>query len=132
MNKFFMSQIGKSLAIAILVVVLLIIGNNLYQAQVSKAQKSVNTAVTDRAQPVQLTLAIIDISGFDCPTCPIGAEYALKDLKGVYDARVTASGEGSKVLYDTNKVMIEDFKKTLDPFTIEVVSQEPASSSKLN
>lgn len=116
---------GKSLVVVFLVVIVLIIGNNLYQAQVYKAEKS-------RVETVQLTQATINVSGFDCPTCPISAEYALKDTKGVFDAKITSSGEGSRVIYDANMVNIEEFKKVLTPFVIEVVSQAPSSESKLN
>lgn len=65
MNEFFISPIGKSLTGLVFIVVLLVIGNNLYQTQLSKTQKSVNTTVTYERKPAQTVLAIINISGFD-------------------------------------------------------------------
>lgn len=131
-----MSQIGKSLVVATLVVVLLIIGNNFYQNQKVKtslpAQPTTQNQTSSINRPSQLTIATVNIHGFDCPTCPIGAEYALKDLRGVYDAKVTTSGELSRVLYDASTVTVEDFRKTLDPFTVEVISEEFTDNTKLN
>lgn len=127
----------KYIIAVVFILLLLLIGNNFYQNQKVKtslpAQPTTQnqiSSITNR--PSQLTIATVNIHGFDCPTCPIGAEYALKDLKGVYDAKVTSSGELSRVLYDTSAVTVEAFRKTLDPFTIEIVNQEPTYNSKLN
>lgn len=145
----------KYLIIIVFIIILFLVGNNFYQTQKaknnrvpSKAFQDDNSAITsndlttspsgstpqDQKFPVnqQLTIATINIRGFDCPTCPIGAEYALKDLKGVYDAKVTESGEGSKILYDASVVTVDDMKKILAPFTIEVVNESTSDRDKLN
>lgn len=127
----------KYLTAAAFIIALLLMGNNFFRIQKERTALPSHPIIQNKQsfsvnEPAQLTLATINIYGFDCPTCPIGAEYALKDLKGVYDAKVTSSGELSRVLYDTNAVTVEDFRKTLDPFTLEVISKEPTYTSKLN
>lgn len=126
----------KHIIVVIFTMVLLLIGNNFYQNQKAKSSLPPQSTTQNQSsvinKPAQLTVAIVNIYGFDCPTCPISAEYALKDAKGVFDAKVTSSGEGSRVLYDATIVTIEDFKKVLTPFTIEVVSQRPSLESRLN
>lgn len=140
----------KKIIIAVTVIaVLLLVGNNYYQTRMAKSKATqvagptINTVTTVSPSPVlapqanendtkQLFLATVNISGFDCPTCPVSAEYALKDQKGVLDARVTQSGQGSKIIYDANSVTVDDFRKVVDPFTIEVVSEGPTIDTKLN
>lgn len=140
----------KKIIIAVVVIaVLLLIGNNYYQTRIVKskatqvADPTINAVTTVSPSPVlapqasenetrQLLLATVNISGFDCPTCPVSAEYALKDQKGIFDVQVTSSGEGSRIIYDANLVTIDDFRKVVSPFIIEVVSEGPTIDTKLN
>lgn len=140
----------KKIIIAVTVIaVLLLVGNNYYQTRLAKskttqvADPTINTITTVSPSPVlapqasenetrQVLLATVNISGFDCPTCPISAEYALKDQKGVFDAQVTQTGEGSRILYDASQVSLDDMRKLLAPFTIDVISEEPSVKLKLD
>lgn len=121
---------------------LLLAGNNYYQTQRYKAQQAASTqpatvqqntdtAITPENKPTQLRLATIDIGGFGCPSCPAIAETALKDTKGVIDAKATETGQGSKVLYDPSQVTIDGLRQALGYPIDKVVSDEPTTSSNL-
>lgn len=133
----------RYLALALFVVSLLALaGNNYYQTQRYKAQQAANiqpatvqqntdTAITPENKPTQLRLATIDIGGFGCPSCPVIAEIALKDTKGVIDAKTTETGQGSRVLYDSNQITINGLRQALGYPIDKIVSDEPSTSSKL-
>lgn len=120
-------------------------GNNYYQTQRYKAQHAANTQSTvgqantgtvttstkPEEKPTQLRLATIDIGGFGCPSCPAIAESALKDTKGVIDAKATEMGQGSRVLYDPNQVTFEAIRQALGYPIDKLISDEPTTSSKL-
>lgn len=117
-------------------------GNNYYQTWQYKAQQAASpqpttvqqntdTAITPEKKPTQLRLATIDIGGFGCPSCPAIAESALKDTKGVIDAKATETGQGSRVLYDPNQVTFEAIRQALGYPIDKIISDEPTTSSKL-
>lgn len=121
---------------------LVLAGNNYYQTQRYKAQQAANTqpttvqqntdtAIIPENKPTQLRLATIDIGGFGCPSCPAIAETALKDTKGVIDAKATETGQGSKVLYDPSQVTIDSLRQALGYPIDKVVSDEPTANSNL-
>lgn len=145
----------KYVGLALLVIVLLLIGNNFYQTRQFKAKKAANdsSAVNysktvdypnvspsaipkeESSKPEQLMLAVINIGGFGCPSCPVIAENALKDTKGVLDARITSTGEASRVLYNTSVITIEDIRKVFSPagYTIDkVISEQPSLKRTLD
>lgn len=127
----------KYILLALLVIMLGLVGNNYYQTQQYKAQKtaSVKSVINQPIinQPEQRRLAVINIDGFDCPSCPVIAENALKDTKGVIDAKTTSTGEGSRVLYDASLVTMEDLRKALGTYTIDkVISDQPSQKDTLD
>lgn len=139
----------KYILLVLILVVFLLIGNNYYQTRQFKEQNTSSTkpttsradnlavpSVTPEKKSGELTLAVIDIGGFDCPTCPVIAENALKDKKGVIDAKTTETGAGSRVLYDPSMVSIDDLRKVLGGrgvYTIDrVISEQPTKINKLN
>lgn len=142
------SKIIYSLIAAFTVLVLILVGNNFYQTRKAKINsQNTSASVTGASVPTtasvspaalpeksaQPVLAVINISGFDCPSCPTIAENALKDAKGVLDAKTTSTGEGSRVLYDANKTTIEEIAKTLPAqYGLKVVSQKPSQTGKLD
>lgn len=141
----------KYLFVSIFILALLLIGNNYYQTRQDKEKKqaavsstqespkvsipspaSITTPSTEKNKVSQNTLAVINIGGFDCPSCPAIAEAALKDTPGILDAKTTSSGEVSRVLYDSEKVTIEDIKKALGGYTLDrIISQTPTQDTKL-
>lgn len=139
----------KYIILAPIIIALLLIGNNYYQTRQFKEQKisgaepttsqpynSVDPAAAPDKKTSQLMLAVIDIGGFDCPSCPVIAETALEDTKGVVDVETTETGAGSRVLYDPSMVSMDDLRKALSKrgmYTIDrVISEQPTNISKLN
>lgn len=136
----------KYIILALVIIALLLIGNNYYQTRQFKEQNTSGTEPTIRVdnsatpfavpkkESTQLMLAVIDIGGFDCPSCPIIAENALKDIKGVIDAKTTETGAASRVLYNPSMVSTDDLRKALGPmYTIDrVISEQPTNINKLN
>lgn len=134
------------IALVLLTIFLLLAGNNYYQTRLYKAQKTANTkpfinqldaspSVASEKKPEQRMLAVINIGGFDCPSCPLIAENALKDTQGVIDARTTSIGEASRVLYDASIVTMDDLRKVLGKggmYTIDgVISDQPSQKERL-
>lgn len=139
------------IAIGLLTIFLLLAGNNYYQTWLYKSQKAADTkpainqpsinqpdvssSVAPEKKPEQRRLAVINIGGFDCPSCPVIAENALKDTKGMIDARTTSTGEASRVLYDASLVTIDDLRKVLGKggmYTIDrIISDQPSQKEKL-
>src|SRR5437879_5152380 len=85
--------------------------NNYYQTQQTKRAKLAQVTASNtpglnspstqsKNQAVSRLLAVVNISGFDCPSCPAIAQSAVKNSAGVLDAQVTETGESSKIIYD--------------------------------
>lgn len=127
----------KYITLALLIIILGLVGNNYYQTRLYKAQKtaSVKPVISQPIinQPEQRRLAVINIGGFGCPSCPVIAENVLKDTQGVIDAKTTTTGEGSRVLYDASIVTIDDLKKALGSYTIDItISDQPSEKDRLD
>ncbi len=121
-----MDKIAYMLLGGVIIIILALAGNNFYQTPAS------TSPAASEMKPTQPMLAVININGFDCPTCPTIAENALKDAKGTLDAKTTSTGEGSRVLYDATVTTIEEISKVLpSQNSITVISQQPSQSSKL-
>jgi len=121
------------LTLLIAIPLLALAGNNYYQTRLYKSQKAAPNP--QREKEVQLRLAVINIGGFGCPSCPIIAENALKDTKGVLDARTTSTGEASRVLYDASVISIESIQKVLSPagYTVDkIITDQPTQTNKLD
>ncbi|MCL5435079.1 MAG: hypothetical protein M1405_01690, partial [Patescibacteria group bacterium] len=130
-------MLKKYLALVLLVIILLLIGNNFYQTRKYKAVNYSNTLPAEvlEKNPEQRMLAVVDIGGFDCPSCPIIAENALKDTKGVLDARTTSTGKASRVLYDASVISLESIQKVLSPagYTVDkIITNQPTQINKLD
>ncbi len=79
------------------------------------------------------SLAIVNISGFDCPSCPAIAESAIKNTHGVLDAKVTSSGEASRILYNPAVTNLESIKKSLpSTYQLKLVWQDATKLNSLN
>lgn len=83
--------------------------------------------------PATYTLATVTISGFDCPSCPLVAETAIKNSAGVLDAKMTESGEGSRILYDSTITNLDKIGQVLpETYKINLVKEEPSTAATLN
>ena len=107
--------------------------NNYYQTQRAKQAKSVEVTTNNQLNFGNSTkqatktyeLAVVNISGFDCPSCPAIAQSAVKNSNGVLDAKVTETGEGSRIIYDPTVTNLENVKKSLpDTYKLSLVRQE--------
>ncbi len=118
--------------------------NNYYQTQQAKQAKLAQVAASNtpglnspstqpKNQTVSKVLAVVNISGFDCPSCPAIAQSAVKNSAGVLDARMTQTGEGSEIIYDSAITNLASIKKSLpDAYKLQLVRQESTTATSLN
>ena len=69
----------------------------------------------------QTTLAIKDMT---CPSCALGVEYELKQLDGVYDAKINYPAGTGQVIYDTSKLSAEEIAAASTIYPATVASDE--------
>lgn len=137
-----MKKLGYFLVGLAVLVVVGLVANNYRQTQESKRLKTQQTAVGNQ-EPfsasqsneanISNSLAIVNISGFDCPSCPAIAESAIKNTQGVLDARITDNGEASSILYNPTITNLESIKKSLPTtYQLKLVRKDATKLNSLN
>jgi len=89
-------------------IVIFFVGLNLY----TYFGKSFNAAKT--ATITNTKTLVIPVEGMTCLTCEITVASALKKLKGVISASVSAKEKAAKVIYDPNKTDINRLIETIN------------------
>lgn len=139
-----MKKLGYlSLSLVILAAIGLAV-NNYRQTQQAKRIKAEQAAISNQTnaaastiQPTEASdsniLAVVNISGFDCPSCPAIAASAIKNTQGVLDAKITESGEASEILYNSATTNLENIKKSLpDQYQLQLVRQDATKLNSIN
>lgn len=79
--------------------------------------------VVKTPQGGDLAFLELKIYGMTCPSCATGIEFALKQINGVVDAKVTYEDGHGKVIYDPSAVGEEEIIEGVKPFKAEVVAR---------
>lgn len=93
---------------------------------------SVRESTVEQYELSELEHAYATIGGMSCPSCAVGIEYSLKELEGATDATVSYENANAEVIYNPTLVSKEDMEAAIDPYTLNIVKTEPATSYSLN
>lgn len=69
-------------------------------------------------------VANFKIDGMTCPSCALGVEYQLKQLSGVYDAKIDYSAGTAFAIYDVTKINAESIAEASTAYPAKVVKDE--------
>jgi copper chaperone CopZ len=92
---------------------------------VPKPKSELKTSSLEPNQPKNLRQATLKIGGMFCASCATGAEYALKEKKGVVSASVDYDSESGKVIYDPSKISKEELIQAVKPYTAVIIEDRP-------
>lgn len=87
-----------------------------YKEDISSKEIPKDLLSTDKIHKVDLK-----IDGMICPSCALGVEYQLKQLSGVYDARVNYPAGTAFVIYDVTKLSTESIAKASTTYPTKVI-----------
>lgn len=79
---------------------------------------------TKQTTGIVLHQTTMKIEGMWCASCAVGAEYALKEEKGVIEARVDYDSETGVVIYDPEEISLEEIKETVRPYTATIIEDK--------
>ena len=86
----------------------------------TSSQLTGNTQL-DIPQNENTRIAKLEINEMTCPSCALGVEYQLKQVKGVREAKVDYQKGTGIVTYDPSKVIPEDIAKASTTYPAKVV-----------
>jgi mercuric ion transport protein len=92
---------------ALLVLGLVVTTSLIASPWIIRGSAAYNTAITG-VQETELKEVVLNVSGMTCAACPITVSKALTNLDGVEEARVTYEPPEAVVLFDPQKVSVED------------------------
>lgn len=82
-------------------------------------------AAKDIPKDANARQATLAIKGMTCPSCALGVEYQLKQLDGVYNAKIKYPEGTGLVVYDASKISAEKIAQASTIYPAAVISDEP-------
>lgn len=78
----------------------------------------------EKVKKGEIRVVNMAVEGLTCPGCALGLEYQLKNLEGVYDAKVDYFKGTAFAIYDITKLTANDIAKASTVYPAKVVNDE--------
>lgn len=85
---------------------------------------TIKTEQTKQTTDIALHQATMKIEGMWCASCAVSVEYALKEERGVIEARVDYDSKTGVVIYDPEEISLEKIKETVKPYTAVIIEDK--------
>ena len=79
----------------------------------------------NRAAPADTAIVSYSILGMSCPSCAMSVEYALKDVKGIFDYRVNVQKGNARIAYNPTVIHKNEITRALQSTGFSISEMKP-------